>query len=504
MTVAATVAEAARRFGDRVAYVAAEGWALTYGELDRRSDEAAAGLAERGVEEGSVVALVLPSGPDYVVSYAALAKLGAITAGVNPRYTATERAKVVGVAAPDLVVTTGDLMGGLAAVHRALVIEVAAAPDELLAQVRIIGAAPPPLNDDPDRLVAIVFTSGTTGTPKGAIFANAELAAVTRADLGDGVDTWGAGGPMVSGTEFAHVGFMTKLPTYLQLGTTTHLLDRWRAGDVLRLIDQHRMTGVGGVAAQMALLLRHPDIDLYDLSCVRTITMGGAASPPALVREARQRFGAPYSIRYSSTESGGVGIGTAWDADDDEALFSVGRPRAGVDVQVRDDDGKPVPDGAVGELWLRSLTMMRGYWRSPDATAATLVDGWLRTGDLARVDDRGLVRLAGRVKEMYIRGGYNVYPQEVEAALRSHPAVADVAVVPRPDPVMGEIGVAVVIASDPSSPPTLEDLRSFAADDLAAFKLPEALRLVDALPLTAMQKLDRTALAAGEAAHPST
>ena len=305
---------------------------------------------------------------------------------------------------------------------------------------------------------------------------------------------------MLASTQFAHIGFMTKLPWYLRLGSTTHLLERWRAADVLALVEEHRMPSVGGVAPQVALMLRDPDFDRYDLSSVQTLVMGGALSPPALVREARERFGAAYSIRYSSTESGGIGLGTAFDADDEEALFTVGRPRPGVSVTVRDEAGEVVPDGEVGELWLRSPTQMRGYWNDPEGTAATIVDGWLRTGDLARIDERGLVRLAGRAKEMFIRGGYNVYPAEVEAVLLDHPAVADVAVVPRPDPVLGEIGVAVVVPTDPAAPPTLDDLRGLAAERLAHHKRPEAIRIVDALPQTAMQKLDRRRLAAVEAA----
>jgi acyl-CoA synthetase (AMP-forming)/AMP-acid ligase II len=141
---------------------------------------------------------------------------------------------------------------------------------------------------------------------------------------------------------------------------------------------------------------------------------------------------------------------------------------------------------------------MAGYWRDPAATAEALRDGWLHTGDLGSIDDAGCLRLVGRAKEMFIRGGYNVYPLEVEAVLSQHPAVAEVAVAPRPDEVMGEIGVAVVVPRDATLPPSLDDLRAFAADRLAAHKLPEALRLVAALPLTAMQKLDRRALAAHE------
>lgn len=524
MTVASTVAEAARRFGERGAFVSADGWTLSYGDLDRLSNEVAVGLAQRfGIGEGDVVALVLPSTPDFVVAYAALAKLGAITVGINPRYAPPERAALVAKAAPTLVLATPELahplelrqegaaqpfladkVGGDLGV-RGVEVEVAGGSEGILAGLRVAAVAPPVLDgpDDPERVVAIVFTSGTTGEPKGAVFGNRELAAVTHADLGQRAEEWGGGGAALAGTEFAHVGFMTKLPTMLRTGSTTHLLQRWRASDVLGLIAEHRIEVLGGVAPQMALLLGHPDIDRFDVSSVKAIVMGGAASPAALVDDARRRFGAPYSIRYSSTESGGIGLGTAFDADDDEALNTVGRPRAGVSVEVRDDQDRPAPIGEVGELVLRSPTMMRGYWQDPEGTASALRGGWLRTGDLAFLDDRGLVHLAGRSKEMYIRGGYNVYPQQVEAALASHPAIAAVVVVPRPDPVMGEVGVAVVVPVDAGRPPTLASLCDALDGVLARFKHPEALHLVDELPLTAMQKVDRAALATQVAPPPT-
>jgi acyl-CoA synthetase (AMP-forming)/AMP-acid ligase II len=488
MSLVSTAREAARRFGDRPAFVAAAGWALSYAELDAISDEVAAGLARgHDIGNGDLVALTLPSSPDYVVAYVAIAKLGAITAGINPRATDAERAAVLDVAQPKLVMAPEAMATG---------------PHDLLARFRASGATPPELVDpaEPERLVAVVFTSGTTGTPKGAMFGNRELAAVSRADLGPAADQWGMGGPMLAGTECAHVGLMTKLPTYLQTGATVHLLDRWRAADVLRLIAEHRMTTVGGVAPQVALMLRQPDFDRYDFSSVKAIVMGGAASSPALVHEARERFGGPYSIRYSSTESGGIGTGTAFDADDDEAFHSVGRPRGDTEVRVTDpeDPSRELPAGQVGELCLRSSTMMRGYWRNPQATAETIVDGWIRTGDLASIGEDGLVRLAGRLKEMYIRGGYNVHPVEVEGVLATHPGVVDVVVVPRPDPVMGELGVAVVVPTDPTDPPSLDELRAHAADRLAAYKLPEAMRIVDEIPLTTMQKVDRRSLAARE------
>jgi acyl-CoA synthetase (AMP-forming)/AMP-acid ligase II len=486
VVLAATVREAGRRFGDLVAFVDPGGEPLTYRDLDRWSDALAAGLARRGVGPGDRVVLQLPSDTSYVLAYVAAAKLGAVTAGVNPRLAPPEQAALVELADPAVVLADGSEVRDEVAPART------ARTTRTTPPARV---ALPELPPDPARPVAVVFTSGTTGRPKGAVFTEAQLAAVARLDTGDAWAEPGTPGPaMLASTQFAHVGFMTKLPWYLRLASRIHVLGRWRADDALRTIAEQRMPSIGGVAPQLALMLRSPEMDRHDWSHVRTIVAGGAASPPALVAEARARFGAAYSIRYSSTESGGCGTGTAFDADDAEALHTVGRPRPGIAVAVRDEAGRPVADGEVGELWLRSPTQMTGYWRDPEATAATLVEGWLRTGDLARLDERGNVVLAGRHSDMYVRGGYNVHPAEVEGLLAAHPGVADAVVVPRPDPVMGEVGVAVVVPRDPAAPPALDELRGFLDGRLARFKLPEALRVVEALPLTPMQKVDRRAL----------
>ena len=450
-----SIAGAAERFPSRAALVAGDR-TVTFAELHDLSDRAAAALAGEGVGGGSVAALTMPSGVDYVVAYLALAKLGAITAGVNTRMGVDERARVLDRLQPDIV----------------------------LEKVSYGSGTVPTMAADPDRIVTIVFTSGTSGEPKGAVFTNRQLEAITRIDAG-GLDTWGTGGPMLGGTQFCHIGFMTKLPWYLRLGCTVLVQERWRADVSLRLIAEHQMRGIGGVAAQIALLLRQPDFESYDLSCVETIIVGGGPSPPELVREARRRFGAAYSIRYSSTESGGVGTATAFDAPDDEALDTVGRPRPGIELRIGDD----------GEVLVRSPAAMVGYWRDPERTAATIdADGWLHTSDLGELDDNGCLRIVGRTNDMYIRGGYNVHPLEVEAVLMEHPAVAAVAIAPRPDDVMGEIGVAVVVPADGSAPPTLEALRTFATERLASYKLPEAIRIVEALPITSMEKLDRATL----------
>ena len=493
--LAATVTEAGRRFGDRTVLVAPSGWGLSYRDLDRRSDEAAVGLARRGVGEGSVVSLVLPPSPEHVVVFAAAAKLGAVTAAVNHRLTPAERRAVLDVAAPDLVVTTPDLAPDV----DADVLEVALSEDgaRVLDGLRIDDEVPPPLPDDPDRPVAIVFTSGTTGLPRGAVFRGRQIDFICGVDTGH---RWGdpAAPPAhsLSGTSLAHLGPTTKLAGNLHRGGTTHLVTRWRAADALRATAEHRMPALAGIPTQIALVLRDPELDEVDLSSVAAVVMGGGPATPALVREARERIGAPVAVRYSCTEAG-VGVGTGFGDRPEDAEETVGRPHPGVELTIRGDDGSTLDEGEIGEVSLRSPAVMSGYHRDPGATdAAFWEDGSVRTGDLGFVDDRGRLHLVGRAKEMYVRGGYNVYPMEVEGVLAGHPGVVDVTITSRPDDVMGEIGIAVVVPTDPAAPPSLDELRSFAGAQLAHHKLPEGVCVVDALPLTPMEKVDRRAVRA--------
>jgi len=442
-------AEAGRRFGDTPAYVAADGEPLSYAELDRRSDAAAVGLLRAGIGEGDVMALQLPSSLGYVIAYVAAAKVGAITAGVNQRLSEPEQRGVLDVAQPKLVVI------------------------DPLPEVE--GEAPPPLPDDPERPVAIVFTSGTTGLPKGAVYAARQLAFIASIETGG---QWGAGGRGLAGTSFAHLGFMSKLEGVLMRGGTTYLMERWTAAGALRMAVDRKLTGLGGIPTQLALMMREPRFDDADLSSLRSVVMGGGPATPALVQEIRRRFKVPVLTRYSCTEAG-LGTGTMPDDPPEDAEISVGRPQRGVELLFDGD-----------EVCFRSPAAMSGYWQ------AGPFDGTVRTGDIGALDDEGRLRLSGRATEMFVRGGYNVHPQEVETVLAEHPSVGSVAVVPRPDDVMGEVGVAVVVVRHGQPQPTLDDLRAFGRDRLAAYKLPEDVRIVDALPLTAMEKVDRRALIA--------
>jgi acyl-CoA synthetase (AMP-forming)/AMP-acid ligase II len=491
--LAETAAEAARRFGDSPAFVTDDGLTLSYAQFDRLADETAVGLAELGVAEGDVVALVLPTVPEHFITYLAAAKLGAITAAVNPKLVQAERVAVLRAANPSVVVVTSELAPpDIVADDRLVTIEPAAVIDDVLVDLRRGGQAAPPLAHDLDRPVAIVFTSGTTGTPKGAVFCGRQIDFITQCDVGD---SWGGGGHSMAGSALAHLGPTTKLAGNLKKGGTQHLSRQpWRAAEALRMVAELKIAALGGVPTQIALMLRDPSFDGTDLSSVRAIVMGGGPATPALIREARQRIPAPLAVRYSCTEAG-IGCGTAFTDPDEDAEVSVGRPQNGVRLTIVSEAGETLPPGEIGEVCLGSPAVMEGYWRNSSANADVFTeDGSVRTGDLGWIDEQGRLRLAGRGRERYVRGGYNVHPMEVEGVLADHPDVAAVAIVSRPDPVMGEIGVAVIVPRDGAAPPELAQMRDFASTRLARYKLPDDLVILTALPLTAGEKVDRRAL----------
>jgi len=417
-----------------------------------------------------VCALTLGSGTAYLAAYCAAVKVGAAVAGINPRLPTSQVSSLVDASGADVVIATSDDVDRL----------------------RVAGGQVPGTDEDLDRPVAIVFTSGTTGAPKGAWFTDRQLRAICAIDSGN---TWGrsASEPMIASTQFAHIGFSTKLATYLRLGTTVHVLDRWRPDSVMDLVERHRISTLGVIAPQLALLLGDDSLASRDLSSVSMIVAGGAASPPGLIAASRRAMDAVYSVRYSSTESGG--IGTRHDITGiGDRTDTVGCARPGVELTIRDPAGEIVDPGEVGEVWLRSPCAMSGYWRQPELTAARVHEGWIRTGDLGRRDPEGYLTLVGRSDDVYIRGGYNVSPAVVESALSSHPDVRALAIVPRSHAVMGEVGVAVIVARDPDHAPSLADLRSFGGESLAHHELPEDVLVVDVLPETSFHKVDRREL----------
>jgi acyl-CoA synthetase (AMP-forming)/AMP-acid ligase II len=269
---------------------------------------------------------------------------------------------------------------------------------------------------------------------------------------------------------------------------------QWAAEVALTMIDRERVTVGQGVATQWELMLRHDRFAQTDFSPMRIAAMGASSIPADLVRRVRRLIGCPVVVRYTSTEAC-ITTSTSPDDPPEVVATTVGKPVPGVKVELVDENGQPVPPGSVGQLRCRSAAVMKGYWLDPDATASVLDSGgWLSTGDLAYVDTDDNLHITGRLKDMYIRGGYNVYPIQVEDVLREHPLIADVAVLGVPDPVLGETGLAFVVSAGPE-PLTLSALRDWMANRLADYKRPDRLEILAEIPRSAMGKIDRRALA---------
>jgi acyl-CoA synthetase (AMP-forming)/AMP-acid ligase II len=495
-TVVSVLREAAQVNGDLEAYVEPRRpdvrprHSMTFGEWDRAADGVAGLLAEWGIQKGDVVCLMLPSSIDYAVIYAALLRLGAITSGINPRLGPREVESIIRRTSPVLFVREHDATE-LALDQAVRLVELA---DLMAGRTGDPPASFPSLSEhDP---VAVVWTS--------ALFDHANLAAVAR-----GTDVLGQPGDRrLSPHPFAHVGYMTRAWDEVAHAVTTVISPTpWRADETVRILVEEAISVAQAVPTQWALMMACQEFHQADLSAIRLAATGAARMPSSDVTALRTRLGVPVVVRYTSTESS-LGTGTTLTSSDDEVATTVGRPVPGVELRIVDDDGVPVAPGTVGRVHLRSGAAMRGYWGGGpgrgralndliDVTATAEVrsaDGWITTGDFGLQDARGNLQLVGRAHERYIRGGYNVYPAEVEEVLATHPSVGRVAVVGAADPVLGEIGVAIVVASG-DDPPELESLRTHCIQQLSDYKAPDALVMVDEIPLTPMMKVDPRQLA---------
>jgi acyl-CoA synthetase (AMP-forming)/AMP-acid ligase II len=488
-TVTEVMDAAVEQIGERDAYVdVATDRRLTFREWVEAADAAAAALADRGVRAGDVVAIALSPSIEYAIAYAAVARLGAVATGINTRLGRREVTAIFERCAPVVVVQEPGAVLPLGATATAV------RPADLEARTPGGPGRVPDLRPgQPDDPVTIIWTSGTTGVPKGAWFDHRNLAAA--------VDT---AGPMtqafdrrISGVPMAHAGYMAKLWEQFAMGVALVLTPTpWTAESMLRVLVDERITAGAGVPTQWAKLLDVAGIGDADLSALRVCLAAAAPAPPDLVERMREVLGCPVIVRYAMTESPSI---TSTDPDDppDVQYRTVGRAVPRTTVDLVDDAGRTVPPGAVGRVRVTGPCVMRGYWRDPERTADVIDDrGRLLSGDAGRFDGAGNLVLVGRSSEMYIRGGYNVYPLEVEHVLAEHPGVAAAAVVGAPRPVIGEIGVAFVVPADPADAPGRDALRAWVAGQLADYKAPDEVRLVEALPLTPLMKVDKVALRA--------
>ncbi|MFC0863891.1 class I adenylate-forming enzyme family protein [Sphaerimonospora cavernae] len=482
--------EITRFHGDKV-FVVYSDERYTYEEHFRLAATLAHRLVDDyGVRKGDRVAIAMRNYPEWIVSFSAALAVGAVAVPLNAWWTEQELTYGLADSGAKVVIADGERAERLSGAGLPVIVTRGDGADranwaswaEVLGEVRA-DVTLPPVEVGPEDPATIFYTSGTTGRPKGALGSNLNLGqapmtvayATMRGVALSGRDPAGAAGKrtntLLAVPLFHATGCFAVLLTTMFSGGGLVLMYKWDAGVALELIEREKVTGMTGVPTNAWQLLSHPSLRDRDISSLGSISYGGAPAPPKLLERVTELLpGRTPSNGYGMTETSALAIynsGRDYLAKPD----SIGHPLAVVDVKVCDPLGEELPPGQVGELCVRGPIVIMGYWNRPGATAETFVDGWLHTGDLARVDEEGFVYVVDRAKDMVIRGGENVYCAEVEAALFEHPAVDDAAVIGIPDDELGE-QVGAVVRFRPGSAATTEELREFLRGRLAAFKVP--------------------------------
>jgi long-chain acyl-CoA synthetase len=479
MNLASNVVRSARAHTDRAALRLGDD-TVSYRTLDQDSARMAGLLHDRGVKPGDRVGIMLPNTPEFAIAYFGVLRAGGIVVPMNPLLKSREVAYYLGDSGARLLFACHAFAdeartGAQEAEAEAVVVD----PDGLDALLAPGPFAEEVIDRHADDTAVILYTSGTTGQPKGAELTHAnltrnceivasELLRLTADDVVYG------GLPL-----FHAFGQSCTLNAAVASGACLTLLPRFNAGQALRMLAAHGVTVFAGVPTIFSRLLEPPDRDAYDVSRLRLAVSGGAAMPVQVLRAFEAAFACVVLEGYGLSETSPVASFSRLDAQ--RKPGSIGTPIPGVQMRVVDKSGTEGPRGETGEIVIRGHNVMKGYWQRPEATGAAMRDGWFHTGDIGRVDQDGYFWIVGREKDVIIRGGYNVYPREIEAVLYEHPAVAGAAVIGLPNPDLGEeVGAAVVLK--PGTHTTAEELRDYVKRQVAAYKYPRKVWIVDTLP----------------------
>ncbi|RBY79928.1 fatty acid--CoA ligase [Geodermatophilus sp. TF02-6] len=466
-----------------------DGTTVTFAELDRAGSAAALALVGAGVRPGDRVAVLAQTGLEYVELLLACARAGAVAVTLNWRLSRPEIADILQDAEPVLVCTAAEFTP---------LVEDCAVPVVLLGPsyrswVAATDAPGDVPGSRPSDVAALLYTSGTTGRPKGVVLTHEAVGHARR--LAGEVYDFGAGDTMLVAMPLFHVGGLAHLVGPLLQGGHAVLMAQPRPVEVLRTIERHRVTHAFFVPTVIQSLLAVPEVEQIDLSGLRRVVYGAAPISETVLLRAMATLRCEFQHAYGLTEAGGT-VTSLPPEDHDPGgpraglLRSCGRPVPWAEVALFDPaSGRPTPPGDVGELWVRSSATMTAYWRRPGETASVLTDdSWLRTGDAASQDSDGYVVIHDRYKDMIISGGENVYPAEVDRVLSRHPAVSEVAVIGVPHATWGETVRAVVVLEEGASA-TGEELIAFARQTLAHYKCPTSVDFVGTLPRNASGKI---------------
>jgi acyl-CoA synthetase (AMP-forming)/AMP-acid ligase II len=506
-TIPGVLDHAAEQFGGAEALVDGD-LRLSFRELAERADEVTRALIASGVQPGDRLALWAHNTAEWVLAALGAYRAGAVVVTVNTRFKGAEAAHVLGTAGARLLFTVNGFLdtdyvelldgaGRPACVEEIVVVKGepsggatswddfrgrASAVDPTESAARAATVAPSAMSD-------VLFTSGTTGKPKGAMLGHeASVRAYTA--WSDVVGLQAGDRYLIVNPFFHAFGLKAGILACLLKGSTMVPHPVFDVPSVMRRVDEERITMLPGAPAIYQTILDHPDLSSFDLSTLRLAVTGAATVPVEMIRRMREELTFKTIVTgYGLTESTGIATMCRHDDPIDLIANTAGRAIPDTEVQVVDDHGAPVPAGQPGEVVVRGYHVMLGYFGDPTATGEAIdPDGWLHTGDIGVMDDAGNLRITDRTKDMFITGGFNAYPAEIEGMIMRHPAVSQVAVVGVPDPRLGEVAKAFVVLRTGASWDEAQFL-AWCRGEMANYKVPRSVEVVEALPLNASGKV---------------
>ncbi len=480
-----------------------EGRSFTNVERYAASCRMAEVLRAHGARRGDRIVVMMLNSPDVAAAFTAVWKLGAVIVPVTPMWTAREVRYVLQDSGARLVITSPELaarvkeastlpgVGDLPGVGEVLVFGATEVAD--VTDITAEYASAPPFEAvadcAPDELALLLYTSGTTGNPKGVMLSHDNLLFIADSIYANNEHLGPIRGMQV--LPLSHIYGVLMMNLGARMGNATYVLKHFEAGQVLRIIESFRVQRLAVVPTMLTLLINHPDREKYDYSSLDAVGSGGAALSEATRLEFARLFNCRVMQGYGLSESSGALTG--FHPDDAYRVGSVGPPLPGVEMCVMDFNNQVLPPGEIGELCSRGRHVMQGYFNNPQATAETIIDSWLHTGDVGWIDAEGYVYITDRKKDLIIKGGENISPREIEEGIYAHPAVSEAAVVGVPDEIYGENLLAAVVLKA-GQMLTEEELKQHLSQYVTKFKVPGRIVFLDTLPKGSTGKILKRAI----------
>jgi acyl-CoA synthetase (AMP-forming)/AMP-acid ligase II len=483
---------------------------ISWKEYAIESDRAAMGLLKLGVRKGDRVGIYMPNWPEFLFVYLGAAKIGAVAVPISWRFTPQEIKFIINNSEVSVLVMASGFMGmdfvrniesirpELPTLKQVVILDKEKDLAEMIQYDQFATKPGPALATAraavrSEDAVLFIYTSGTTGVPKAAVLTHKNLISYSRAHVAATGFTRGLS--LLLNIPLNHSGgAVMAVMACLTSGNKLVLMDLFDPEKTLQIIQDEKISCIGQVPAQYAMELLSPNVDKYDLSSIKVAVVSSQPCPSELIVAIKQRMGVMPLNAYGLTESTGTITLTHPEDGEEKLKYTVGTPFPGVEVSIMDQNNNILAQGQEGEVVIKGDVVMKGYWKRPDEDARVMDHkGYLHTGDMGKMDKEGYLVIIGRKKEMFIRGGENVYPPEVEEAISQHPDVFMVAVLGRPDPIMGEAGRAYIIRK-PGTSSTAEEIKAFLKDRLARYKIPEDIIFRDQLPFTPLGKVKKLTL----------